>query len=46
MEPLKPEVMVRQVEALAGDLRQLTRPFDQQIRTLLTPSEWRSVKKV
>ena len=46
MEPLKPEVMVRQVEALAGDLRQLTDPFDQQIRPLLTPLEWRSVKKV
>ena len=24
MEPLKPEVMVRQVEGLAGDLRELT----------------------
>jgi glucosamine--fructose-6-phosphate aminotransferase (isomerizing) len=46
MEPLKPEVMVRQVEGLAGDLRALTGPFDQQVRTLLTPSEWRSVKKV
>ena len=28
MEPLKPEVMIRQVEGLAGDLRALTRPFD------------------
>jgi glucosamine--fructose-6-phosphate aminotransferase (isomerizing) len=46
MEPLKPEVMVSQVEGLAGDLRQLTRPFAQQIRTVLTPSEWRAVKKV
>lgn len=46
MEPLKPEVMVRQVEGLAGDLRDLTHPFDQQIRTLLTPLEWRSVGKV
>jgi glucosamine--fructose-6-phosphate aminotransferase (isomerizing) len=46
MEPLKPEVMVRQVEGLAGDLRALTRPFDQQIRTVLTPSEWRAVNKV
>src|SRR5712691_5498526 len=46
MEPLKPEVMVRQVEGLAGDLRALTRPFDQQIRTVLTPLEWRAVKKV
>jgi glutamine---fructose-6-phosphate transaminase (isomerizing) len=46
MEPLKPEVMVSQVEGLAGDLRALTRPFDQQIRTVLTPSEWMAVKKV
>ncbi len=46
MEPLKPEVMVRQVEGLAGDLRALTRPFAQQIRTVLTPLEWRAVKKV
>ena len=46
MEPLKPEVMVREVEGLAGDLRALTRPFDQQIRTVLTPLEWRAVKKV
>jgi len=45
-EPLKPEVMIRQVEGLAGDLRELTRPFDQQIRTVLTPSEWRAVNKV
>ncbi len=46
MEPLKPEVMVGQVEGLAGDLRALTGPFGQQIRALLTPLEWRSVKKV
>lgn len=46
MEPLKPEVMIRQVEGLAGDLRALTRPFDQQIRTVLTPLEWRTVNKV
>jgi glucosamine--fructose-6-phosphate aminotransferase (isomerizing) len=46
MEPLKPEVMIRQVEGLAGDLRALTRPFDQQIRIVLTPEEWRAVTKV
>jgi glucosamine--fructose-6-phosphate aminotransferase (isomerizing) len=46
MEPLKPEVMVRQVEGLAGDLRELTRPFAQQIRAVLTPSEWMAVNKV
>jgi glucosamine--fructose-6-phosphate aminotransferase (isomerizing) len=46
MEPLKPEVMVNQVEGLAGDLRALLRPFAQQIHTVLTPSEWRAVNKV
>ena len=46
MEPLKPEVMFRQVAGLASDLRQLTRPFEQQVRTVLTPSEWQAVKKV
>ncbi|MBM4256272.1 MAG: SIS domain-containing protein [Deltaproteobacteria bacterium] len=46
MEPLKPAVMLRQVEGLAGDLRTLTHPFAQQIRTILTPSEWQSVRKV
>jgi glutamine---fructose-6-phosphate transaminase (isomerizing) len=46
MEPLKPEVMIRQVEGLAGDLRTLTYPFAQQIRTVLTPSEWREVNTV
>jgi glucosamine--fructose-6-phosphate aminotransferase (isomerizing) len=46
MEPLKPEVMIRQVEGLAGDLRALTHPFARQIRTILTPSKWRAVTKV
>ena len=46
MEPLKPEVMFRQVAGLAGDVRRLTRPFEQQVRAALTPSEWRAVKKV
>ena len=46
MDPLKPEVMFRQVAGLAGDLRQLTRPFEQQVRAALTPSEWQAVKKV
>jgi glucosamine--fructose-6-phosphate aminotransferase (isomerizing) len=46
MEPLKPEVMVSQVEGLAGDLRAVTHPFAQQIRTVLTPAEWRAVNKV
>ncbi len=46
MEPLKPDVMIRQVEGLAGDLRTLTAPLAQQIRTVLTLSEWRAVNKV
>src|SRR5258706_7106970 len=46
MEPLKPEVMIRQVEGLADDLRALTHPFAQQIRSVLTPSEWQAVSKV
>lgn len=46
MEPLKPEVMIRQVEGLAGDLRTLTHSFAQQIRTVLTPSEWQAVNKM
>ena len=46
MEPLKPEVMFGQVAGLADDLRQLTRPFEQQVRAVLTPSEWKAVKKV
>jgi glutamine---fructose-6-phosphate transaminase (isomerizing) len=46
MEPLKPEVMIGQVEGLAGDLRELARPFDRQIRTVLTPSEWKAIHKV
>ncbi|MEW6297272.1 MAG: SIS domain-containing protein [Thermodesulfobacteriota bacterium] len=46
MEPLKPEVMIRQAEGLAGDLRALTHPFALQIRAVLTPSEWRAVNRV
>ena len=46
MEPLKPEVMFGQVAGLAGDLRRLTRPFEQQVRAILTPSEWKALKKV
>lgn len=46
LEPIRPEVMVEQVEGLAGDLRALTPAFDEQVRGLLTPSEWRSVDRV
>ena len=46
MEPLKPEVMFRQVAGLADDLRQLTRSFERQVRAALTPPEWQAVRKV
>ncbi len=46
MEPLKPQVIIGQVEGLANDLRILTNPFAQQIRTVLTPSEWQAVNKI
>ena len=46
MEPLKPEVMFRQVAGLAGDVRQLTRPFARKVWEALTDSEWAAVKKV
>ena len=46
LEPLKPEVMRRQLAGLAGDLRQLTRPFAQQIQTVLSPAEWTAVRNV
>ena len=46
VEPLTFEVMLRQLAGLAGDLRQLTRPFAQQIGTVLSPAEWAAVKNV
>lgn len=46
VEPLTFEVMLRQLAGLAGDLRQLTRPFAQQIQTVLSPTEWTAVKNV
>jgi len=46
VEPLTFEVMLRQLAGLAGDLRQLTRPFAQQIGTVLSPAEWTAVRNV
>jgi glucosamine--fructose-6-phosphate aminotransferase (isomerizing) len=43
MEPLDPEVMVRQVGRLAQDLRELTHPFDEQVQRL---NDLSSIKKV
>ena len=46
VEPLTFEVMLRQLAGLAGDLRQLTRPFAHQIGTVLSPAEWAAVQNV
>ncbi|MGH3326643.1 MAG: SIS domain-containing protein [Streptomycetales bacterium] len=46
MEPLDPEVMVRQVEALTSDLRDLTPRYAQRIDNLLTVAEWAAVDRV
>ncbi|MCG0283466.1 SIS domain-containing protein [Streptomyces sp. PSAA01] len=43
--PLDPRVMLRQVDALAADLRERTGPFDEQVRTLL-PARWAAVDTV
>ncbi|GAA1094068.1 hypothetical protein GCM10009577_15160 [Streptomyces javensis] len=43
--PLDPAVMLRQVDALAGDLRGRTGPFDERVRTLL-PARWAAVDTV
>jgi glucosamine--fructose-6-phosphate aminotransferase (isomerizing) len=46
MEPIRPEVMIRQVESLAGDLREQTGPVSEQVSDLLTPQEWASAGAV
>ncbi|WP_445517818.1 SIS domain-containing protein [Streptomyces sp. NEAU-174] len=43
--PLDPAVMLRQTDALAGDLRERTGPFDERVRTLL-PARWAAVDTV
>ncbi|CAM5330883.1 hypothetical protein SGLAM104S_01034 [Streptomyces glaucescens] len=41
MEPIQPDVMVRQVEALSSDhLRTRTDLFTNRVSTLLSPAEW------
>ena len=42
MEPIQPEVLVRQVESLAADLREQVGPAAERVRDLLTPQEWSS----
>jgi glucosamine--fructose-6-phosphate aminotransferase (isomerizing) len=46
MEPMEPAVMVKQVQDLPGVLREQTRPFDLLIRNILTPLEYRSLRRV
>jgi glucosamine--fructose-6-phosphate aminotransferase (isomerizing) len=46
MKPIRPEVMVRQVEMLAGDLRQQTEPVGERIRELVARQEWGSAGPV
>ncbi|MBI0378710.1 hypothetical protein JBE27_21120, partial [Streptomyces albiflaviniger] len=43
--PLDPAVLLRQTDALAGDLRERTGPFDERVRTLL-PARWAAVDTV
>src|SRR5215216_3954724 len=43
---LAPEVMVRQVDSLADDLRVLSGPVVAQVRALLSAPEWATVKDV
>ncbi|WP_320064509.1 SIS domain-containing protein [Micromonospora sp. RTGN7] len=46
MEPIPPDVMVRQVESLSGDLRRLTADTDERIRELLAARRGRTVREV
>lgn len=46
MVPLGPEVMVRQVDRLARDLRDLTPLYAERVTDLLTPPEWAAVDRV
>jgi glutamine---fructose-6-phosphate transaminase (isomerizing) len=46
MEPLGPEVMIRQVERLARDLRDLTPLYAERVTGLLAPPQWAAVDRV
>jgi glutamine---fructose-6-phosphate transaminase (isomerizing) len=46
MEPIRPEVLIRQVESLAGDLREQTEAADERIRELLPVRECASTGRV
>lgn len=45
-EAIRPEVMIRQADALAADLREQVTPVSQDLEQLLTPAEWRSAGTV
>lgn len=46
MEAIRPEVMIRQSDALAADLRDQVMPISQHLENLLTPAEWTSIDTV
>ncbi|WP_028922124.1 SIS domain-containing protein [Pseudonocardia acaciae] len=43
---MEPEVMIRQVEGLAGDLRTLTGRFERRVDDLMAPARWAEVRRV
>ena len=46
MEPMQPSVMIDQVKNLPTVMRELTQPFDWAIRSVLTPLEYMSLRRV
>ncbi|MGH3185685.1 MAG: SIS domain-containing protein [Streptosporangiaceae bacterium] len=46
MEPVAPDVMVRQVDTLASDLRALAAPVTEQVRAALRGPPWSAVRQV
>jgi glutamine---fructose-6-phosphate transaminase (isomerizing) len=46
MEPMQPAVMIDQVQDLPNVLREQTRPFDAMVRSVLTPLEYLSLRRV
>jgi hypothetical protein len=46
MEPIRSEVLIGQVEDLAGDLRDQAGPVSERVAGLLTPQEWASTGTV
>lgn len=46
MEPIQPEVLLRQIDSLADDLAEQTGPVSEQINALLTAQEWAGIGTV